>query len=181
VAPAPDDRRHPARRLDYAVGLLTEVLPSDRDAVARAAEAVERGLSQGWAPTAFIHGDLYDDQVFVAEDFSLGLVDLDDAGPGDPALDAANLCAHLLAMTLAAPAAAHRLVAYRELVRAAFLERLGITPQDLAWREALALLLLATGPYRVQADGWPAQSRHLIDLAVRLTAVRPEAAWPTCS
>jgi hypothetical protein len=180
-APAPNDRRHPARRLEYAVGLLTEVLPTGRDAVARAARAVETGLADGWAPRAFTHGDLYDDQVFVADDFSLGLIDLDDAGPGDPALDAANLCAHLLAMTLAAPTAARRLVAYRELVRTAFLERLDLAPEAFAWREALALLLLATGPYRVQAEDWPVHSRHLIDLAVRLTTARPEAAWRTCS
>lgn len=166
----PDGRRHPTRLLEHAAGLLSHVLPSSRDTVARVADAVRSGVAAGWAPSAFVHGDLYDDQVFVDDRYRLGLIDLDDAGPGDPALDAANLCAHLLAMTVAAPGIAARLVGYRELVRYAFIDRLGLSPAEFSWREVLALLVLATGPFRVQAPGWPAQSLHLVELALRLTA-----------
>ncbi|HEX5949189.1 MAG TPA: hypothetical protein VFZ45_06460, partial [Actinomycetota bacterium] len=85
-----------------------------------------------------------------------------------PAMDAANFCAHLLVLARAVPAAAGRLAAYRELVREAFLLRLGIPSTELAWREALAALLLASGPFRVLDPRWPAEVTRRIQLAVRL-------------
>jgi hypothetical protein len=84
-------------------------------------------------------------------------------------LDMANLCAHLLAMAALVPAAAARLIAYRDLVRSAYCRRVGVPPSDFAWREALGLLQLATGPFRVLAPNWERQSGHLVSLAVRLT------------
>jgi hypothetical protein len=102
-------------------------------------------------------------------------------GPGDPAIDAANACAHLLALAAAVPARALRLVGYRELLRAALVEGLGVSPVEFAWREALALLLLATGPFRVQSARWQDESSHLIDLAIRLTSRDREGSWRTCS
>jgi hypothetical protein len=164
-----DDRRHPTRQVEYAGGLLAHVLPAMADDVGRAVDAVRAGVAAGWAPSALVHGDLYDDQVFVDDDFGLGLVDLDDTGPGDPVLDMANLCAHLLAMAALVPAAAARLIAYRDLVRSAYCRRVGVSPSDFAWREALGLLQLATGPFRVLAPNWERQSGHLVSLAVRLT------------
>jgi streptomycin 6-kinase len=128
-----------------------------------------------------IHGDLYEAQVFVAPDFSLGLIDLDDLGPGDPAMDAANFCAHLIALALSVPAAAPRLLAYRELVRDAFLTRLGIGPAALAWREAVAILLLATGPFRVLDPRWPHEVGRRVRLAVRLLETAEERRCRTSS
>ena len=174
------ERRHPARLLDHAVRVLGDVLPERRDAVARAAEPVAAGVAD-WRPTAFVHGDLYDDQIFVDDRYGLGLIDLDDMGPGDPAMDAANVCAHLLALAAVVPWRAHRLVAYRELVRSAFVDRLDTSPDELAWREALAVLLLATGPFRVQSPTWQSDTSHLIDLAIRLTSRSLEGSCRTCS
>jgi aminoglycoside phosphotransferase (APT) family kinase protein len=128
-----------------------------------------------------VHGDLYEAQVFVARDFSLGLIDLDDLGPGDPAGDAANFCAHLIALALSVPAAAPRLLAYRELVRDAFLTRLGIAPAALAWREAVAMLLLATGPFRVLDPRWPREVGRRVRLAVRLLETAEERRCRTSS
>jgi hypothetical protein len=59
-------------------------------------------------------------------------------------------------------------VAYRGLVRRAFLDRLGVSPADLAWRETLAMLLLAAGPFRVLDPRWPAEVGRRVRLAVRL-------------
>jgi hypothetical protein len=177
---APSERRHPARQLDYAVAVLGHVLPHRADDLSRVADVLVEDVA-GWEPTGFAHGDLYDDQVYVDERYGIGFIDLDDMGPGDPAMDAGNACAHLLALAAAVPRHAHRLVAYRELLRGAFIERLGVSPAELAWRETLALLLLATGPFRVQSPDWPAETSHLVDLAIRLTSRDREAPWPTCS
>ena len=177
VAPLPpfDERRHPIRLTDHAARLLAHVAPSTAAAVGTVVETVHAGVATGWAPTRLVHGDLYDDQLFVDDGFSLGLVDYDDLGLGDPAMDAANCCAHLLVLGMLFPDAGRRLIAYRHLVRRGFLDRLGITSGDLAWREALAVLLLATGPFRVLSPTWPSETARLVDLAARL-ATTPEMA-----
>jgi hypothetical protein len=153
---------------ERAAGLLTRLVPESELQIRRVEEAVHR--EAGREPTLIrpVHGDLYEAQVYVADDFSLGLIDLDDVGSGDPAMDAANFCAHLLALALSAPQAAGRLLAHRVLVRRAFAGALGIPESALEWREALAMLLLATGPFRVADPRWPQGVRRRVDLAVRL-------------
>lgn len=114
-----------------------------------------------------LHGDLYDAQVFVDERGSLGLIDLEDAGPGDLLLDAANLLAHLAALSASSPQAARRPLAYRSLLRTYLLNGSGIPEHELAWREALCMLRLATGPFRVLSADWPRQTEARVDAALR--------------
>jgi hypothetical protein len=161
-------RPSPTEAAGSAAAVLERLVPGSTGAVDRVVEAVAEGAGRPAPAAPAVHGDLYEAQVFVDEDFSLGLIDLDDLGPGDPATDAANFCAHLLVLALSVPAAANRLAAYRGLVRDAFLQRLGISPADLAWREALAALLLASGPFRVLDPRWPAEVGRRVLLAVRL-------------
>ncbi len=163
---------HPAAIARRAAELVACLVPDVSDEAARIVEAVEAGSQRNSAPSRLVHGDLYEAQVLVDEDFSLGLVDLDDMGPGDPASDAANFTAHLLALALAVPAASARLRAYRSLVRRAFLDVLDVAPQDLAWREALAMLRLALGPFRVLHPTWPSDVGKGVRLAVRLAEQR---------
>ena len=78
--------------------MVARLLPGEGCAAGRVAEAVI-----GWAEESepreqwIVHGDLYENQVLVDGE-SLGLIDLDDLGPGDPLLDAANFSAHLLVL-----------------------------------------------------------------------------------
>lgn len=140
--------------IPWSSGLVEEIL----QAVSQTAES----------PKAVVHGDFYEGQVFVNDDFSLGLIDLDDFGLGDPLWDAANFCAHLIALALSAPLAAPRLRAYRKLVRRAFLNELGASSHELSSREGGAMMLLATGPFRVLDPLWPAEVEARLRLAVRL-------------
>jgi hypothetical protein len=166
--PRSPDRDAPMRAAASARDLLVRLVPETAAAVDRMVDAVSEGLDNDTVAFRTVHGDLYEAQVFVAGDYSLGLIDLDDAGIGDPAMDAANFCAHLIALALAVPSAASRLMGYRSLVREAFLQRLGIPSPSLAWREALCMLLLATGPFRVLDPRWPGEVRRRLDLAIRL-------------
>jgi hypothetical protein len=161
-------RPSPTESADAVAAVLRRLVPDSARQVDRVVEAVTEGAARPAPVAPAVHGDLYEAQVFVDRDYSLGLIDLDDLGPGDPAADAANFCAHLLVLALSVPAAAGRLAAYRGLVREAFLQRLGIPPADLAWREALAALLLASGPFRVLDPRWPAEVGRRVLLAVRL-------------
>lgn len=168
IPPAPD----PVARARSAASLIEVLVPEAGPAARRLADAVAERIDG--LPPRVVHGDLYEAQVVVKRDFSLGLVDLDDVALGDPAVDAGSFCAHLVALAVSVPEARSRLLAYRSLVRAAFLDRLGLSPGQLALREGERMLLLAPGPFRTLHPGWPAEVRHRVDLAVRLAGVLEE-------
>jgi Phosphotransferase enzyme family len=165
IPPAPE----PAARAGSTAALIERLVPEAGPSALRVAEAVSDRIRP--LPARVVHGDLYEAQVLVEEDFSLGLVDLDDLAMGDPAVDAGSFCAHLVALAMSVPAARPRLLAYRSLVRKAFMDRLGLTSDQLALREGLRMLLLAPGPFRTLHPAWPAEVRHRVDLAVRLAEV----------
>jgi aminoglycoside phosphotransferase (APT) family kinase protein len=157
-------RRVQLRSAERAAEVVARLLPALSATAWRLVESVPSGEA---VDERIVHGDLYEGQVLVADD-SLGLVDLDDVGPGDPVLDAATFCAHLLALAASAGGAAGRVLRYRELLRAAFLQRLDVDPRALAWREAYAMLLLAPGPVRVLHREWARQMTTRIELAEQL-------------
>jgi hypothetical protein len=163
------DRERPRRAASATRDLVARVLPEAAAAADRLVDLVSDGVSRDTVPARTIHGDLYEAQVFVGRRYSLGLIDLDDVGPGDPAVDAGNFLAHLVALALVYPDAGRRILAYRSLMRRAFLDRLGIAPADLAWREALEMFQLATGPLRTLNLRWPREVRRRVDLALRLS------------
>jgi aminoglycoside phosphotransferase (APT) family kinase protein len=162
------DVERPLRTAAVTRDLVARVIPEATAAADRLVDLVSEGVRRDDVPARTIHGDLYEAQVFVGGGYSLGLIDLDDAGPGDPAMDAGNLLAHLVALALAFPSAGRRLLAYRTVLRRAFLDRLGIAPADLAWREALEMLQLALGPLRTLKPHWPHEVNRRVDLALRL-------------
>lgn len=161
-------RPAPAALAGPAADLVCRLVPDVAPAAERVGAEIERLAQRDAVPPSVVHGDLYEAQIFVGDGFELGLIDLDDVGRGDPVLDAANFCAHLLALALAVPSASDRLVAYRRLVRPAFARTLDVPPHALGWREALCMLLLAAGPFRVLDPAWPAEIRRRVALAVRL-------------
>jgi hypothetical protein len=163
LPPAPD----PATRAGSTAALIERLVPEAGASARRVADAVADRVRP--LPNRVVHGDLYEAQVMVTEDFSLGLVDLDDVSVGDPAVDAGSFSAHLVALALSGPAARPRVLAYRTLVREAFMDRLGLESEQLALREGLRMLLLAPGPFRTLHPSWPAEVRHRVDLALRLT------------
>lgn len=168
--PSRRHRRPPIEVVSGTRELLDRLAPDVAAGTASVVEAVARGAARDDIVGRVVHGDLYEAQVFVADDFSLGLIDLDDVGIGDPALDAANFCAHLLALAMAVPAAKDRILAYRTILRSAFLETLDLSPEALAWREAFVMLQLATGPFRVLHPRWPQRVSAGVKVAARLVA-----------
>ena len=159
--------RRPGRAVRDAASLLSHVLPERSAEIAGlAAELAERADGTCAGPT--IHGDLYEAQIFVDERHRLGLIDLEDAGPGDPLLDAANFLSHLATLSVSDPRTQGRPLAYRALLRRAMLDALGGSEAELAWRESLSMLLLATGPFRVLSSDWPRKVAARVDATARL-------------
>lgn len=163
-------RRSPDEVARSTSDVLLHLAPEVAQSVEAVVTAVDLGSETDRVPRRIVHGDLYEAQIFVTDDFAMGLIDLDDLGVGDPALDAANFTAHLLALAASRPAARQRILAYRGLLRASFLERLDISSDDLAWREALVMMQLAVGPWRTLQADWPRRVVELTAVAARLVA-----------
>jgi aminoglycoside phosphotransferase len=89
------------------------------------------------ATPATIHRDLHDKQLMVDDGGRVGVIDLDTLSLGDPAIDLANLLAHLRLRALQDPAHAAALDSWR----AALVE--GYAP-PYGWRERVHLLEQAT-------------------------------------
>lgn len=164
------DRSAIRRRVDPATALcaaqtVVRLLPGEGCVAGRVAEAViawaeESEPNEEW----IVHGDLYEDQVLVDRE-RLSLIDLDDLGPGDALLDAANFTAHLLVLGVSGQPAGARILRYREELRASFCRRLDADPAALAWREAYCLLRLVSGPFRVLRPDWPRRMSGRLALA----------------
>lgn len=171
------DRTEKRRRVDpptalCAAQMVARLLPSEGCAPGRLAEAVITWEEESEPPEQrMVHGDLYENQVLVDGD-SLGLIDLDDVGLGDPLLDAANFSAHLLVLGTSGTPAGARILGYREALRAAFCGRLDADPAALSWREAYCLLRLASGPFRVLHPEWPRRMADRLALATAVLASR---------
>jgi aminoglycoside phosphotransferase (APT) family kinase protein len=153
-----------------AAHVVARLVPGEACAAGRLAEAVI-GCAEAADPpeTWIVHGDLYESQLLVDGD-GLGLIDLDDLGPGDPLLDAANFSAHLLVLGASGPHGAGVILRYRDELRTAFCRSLDADPAALAWREAYCVLRLVTGPFRVLHPDWP---RRMADrLALATAALR---------
>ena len=110
---------------------------------------------ESWQPVGIAHNDFYDDQLIVAPDGRMALVDFEEAGPGDPLLDVGNFLAHLrwrmgLGSASQADIAAH----YHRLFQDAALQRFRWNARDLALREAVCLFRLCTNMVRQPQENW---------------------------
>lgn len=161
-----------------AAHVVARLLPGEGCAAGRVAEAVIGKAEESEPPQDWIvHGDLYENQVFVAGD-SLGLIDLDDLGPGDPLLDAANFSAHLLVLGASNPLRSPDILRYRAELGSAFCRMLDADPAALAWREAYCLLRLTPSPFRVLHPEWPRRMADRLALAIGVLNARPTPAGP---
>ena len=114
-----------------------------------------------------VHGDLHEGQVIVDDGRIVGLLDIDDLGPGSTVDDWANLISRMTYRSTTVPALRKRIEPYVEsLTQAA----LAVHPGDrLDLHVSAALVGLATGPFRIQADGWRSTVADLLDRATSLT------------
>lgn len=161
AAPAPDLLRDGTLH----ARMLAAVHPAS-DRLLSLAEAFDAGgTSQSSAAT--VHGDLHEAQLVVDRRRIVGVLDVDDAGPGTPADDRANVIARLRYRAVTDPR--HRAVAdaYADALRSGSSRR--FDARDLDRRIAAALVGLATGPFRAQSAGWREDVEALTTVAEALT------------
>lgn len=144
--------------VEHYAAVTAAALPAEAERCAQLAAAVRARCTAdpGVEP---VHGDLYETQLLLSGGRITGLLDVDTAGPGRRADDLACVLAHLSVLE-PAHGGAHALA---ERWRRDF-ERT-VDPADLRARVAGVVVSLATGPHRVQSQGWQAVTRHRLDLA----------------
>ncbi len=144
--------------------MLARVIPEQAN---RFSELAERFADEANAVAdrcgAVVHGDLHEGQLVVHQGRIVGLLDIDDAGPGDPVDDMATLLAHLAYRSVSALTPRTDLDEYAGELRDAFSTR--VDPVALDTATAGVLVGLATGPFRAQRADWQASVINVIDAA----------------
>lgn len=153
-----------AHRVEGRGRLLSAVVPGEalrvQHLVEGITELVERGDPGERVPS---HGDLYENQLLVARDKVVGILDVDGAGGGHRIDDLANLLGHLSVLGLVQRTSGARAAGARWM-RAVDGAR-AHDPAQLRARVAAVVLALATGPFRVQQPAWPRAVTERLDLA----------------
>ncbi|MFV0307164.1 MAG: aminoglycoside phosphotransferase family protein [Desertimonas sp.] len=156
-------------RIDDAHGhaaMLARVAPDLTPRLEKLTQALhDAGLPDRGAPA--VHGDLYEAQLVTSPDGGIsGVLDLDDAGPGDPRDDMATVLAHLWMRTRRGYQGSERLAVHLESLRRAFAGRVEAWELDVA--TAAVLVGLATGPFRAQERRWRRSTTAVLTRARRL-------------
>jgi aminoglycoside phosphotransferase len=143
----------------HHAAMLGTVLPGARQ---RLTEIVDRLAAEPLARRldGTVHGDLHEAQLVVDDRSVIGLLDVDDAGPGDPLDDIAALLGHL--RFRAVSSGDQRIDTYADRLRAAVPTRYDRAVVD---RHVAAVLVgLATGPFRIQQADWATTTHRVLDL-----------------
>lgn len=148
--PAPVDRdrtRSTIAKVGSLADLLMRVVPDQASSIDRLVAAIGEDDAQ---PSVPVHGDFHDGQVLVEDEEVTGLLDVDTHAIGHPADDPATMLGHLLSRRPHAPDPA-KIDGFVEELASIWMPRFDGLPR----RTAAVMLGLATGPFRVQQDGWP--------------------------
>jgi hypothetical protein len=123
-----------------------------------------------------VHGDFYEAQLLATGGQLTGLLDVDNAGPGNRVDDVACLLAHLSVLVVMAPAAS-------DGIRNALADWTAwfdheVDPRQLRIRAAGVALSLAPGPYRTQEPGWRVAVASRVGLAEQWFAAARTGSLP---
>ena len=131
---------------------------SESEAASSRIERISKSLDtfvEAWRPSTVAHNDFYDDQILVLPDGDVALVDLEEAGPGDPMLDIANFTAHLRWRSrFGRHVEDDANASYLNEFRTAAIERFGWYERDLNLREAVCMFRICTNVVRHPQDDW---------------------------
>lgn len=113
--------------------------------------------------TSCIHGDLHESQLVVDDKTVIGVLDIDDVGPGDPLDDVGTFLAHLeyRQLTKGTPRLRH----YISEATSAFSK--DHAPEEVSRHIAAALIGLATVPFTLQIPDWQRTTSAALEIAQR--------------
>jgi hypothetical protein len=145
-------------RLRRYVKLLKALVPEESDRLERLGDALHGAREQ---PTVAIHGDFHEGNILVADAAVSGLLDVDDAGPGERVDDLGLLVGRLWSLGEPARRYTEDLLRRSEAV---------VDPVELRRRVGIALVGRATAPFRNQFEDWREETSRRLELAERWVA-----------
>ena len=151
----------PIARVPELAALLIAVAPELTDRIEDLVAGIGDEESE---PTTPSHGDYYESQLLVDGGRLVGMLDVDTYGWGRAGDDAATMLAHLAIWADLSSRPDRVLEMGRRLLK--MWDGI-LDPVDLRVRTAAVALSLATGPFRVQAAGWPGETADRIAIAER--------------
>jgi aminoglycoside phosphotransferase len=150
--------------------MLAVVAPELSDRIERLVSALQPAAQRASTRRATVHGDLHEAQLIVDDGRIVGLLDIDDAGVGDPLDDYATPLGHLLFRTITADCddLRSRVGNYAARLASGFRDDMGalrVDDRELGIVTAGVLVGLATGPYRIQHPHWRRDVERLLACA----------------
>lgn len=130
--------------------MLAEVMPGEQDLLENLSNTIRAVAVPPRSGT--IHGDLHEGQLLIDRGQIVGVLDIDDVGPGAPIDDRASLLAFLRFRAITVPKHRARITQYADELRSESATSFPLA--DLDVHTAAVLLGLATGPFRIQQQGW---------------------------
>lgn len=143
--------------------MLASVLPDQRRRLAELGARMAEVRDRADRPRVLVHGDLHEGQLITAGDRIVGLLDIDDAGPGDPLDDVAVMVGHLRYRAMATRSGGDRIDRFADELVDAFSST--HDRADIERVVASVLVGIATAPFRLQHAGWPRTVLGTVGLA----------------
>lgn len=169
-----------AERVRAAAAAVAAVCPHLASRAQRlAAEIADRLTSAGPPePPRPIHGDFHADQVVLdsadgADAGRVHILDLDEAGRGDPADDLGNFLAHVHSDALHGRLHTDRAVAVAGALLDGYTAERGFLPSGIELHTAAGLMRLAPHPFRRREADWSRLTEALLDRCESILPPRP--------
>jgi len=148
-----------------------EILKSLQPSEAGRFEAVLAWLGEPQAqPRITIHGDFHEAQLLLGDRGVSGMLDLDDAGPGERADDLAMMVGRLWSFAPSAPSS-DRIEHYADELFESFSRT--VDPRELYRRAVAVAFARATNPFRYQDPDWEAETLKVLEVAEQKIAQAP--------
>jgi hypothetical protein len=148
------------QRIGNHVELLKAVVPDQAELLDRVLDVYGDERPQ---PTTTVHGDFHESQLLVQDGRITGLLDVDDAGPGQLVDDLAQLAGRVWALSHYGTGDRGAIRGYGERLVEAF--GTAVDERELRRRMTGSLVGRATVPFRAQERGWPAETRRRLGVA----------------
>ncbi len=147
------------------VSLLRAIAPDEAARLERLEAAFSGAVRQ---ELVTVHGDFHEGNLLIDSGGIAGLLDVDDAGPGERVDDLGLMVGRIWSLAERAGESALR---YTNAMLRCFDEV--VDPIELRRRAGVALVGRATGPFRNQTDGWRELARRRLELAERWAKAMP--------
>lgn len=109
-----------------------------------------------------IHGDFHAEQVVIDAD-AVGILDLDEAGLGDPAVDLGNFVAHVENHSLRGRLRPDRIGAMKDALLEGYRAAAGRLPRGIEFHTAVGLFSLAPHTFRRREADWAKRTEAALD------------------